>query len=388
MSLEHFDTIFAFAVVMLLLSLFITVTVQIVVAVLGLRGKNLIWGVTKVLDCSPDLKKHASIIAKTALAHPALIANGKTAKVIGSKELLSVLHDLSSDFNTSLEETAKNTLKEALANVVPQESQYHAEKLAKEFSNLFPNEAVKMEEALGIFRRKASELMSDFDIWFDTVMNRCTDRFVANTRLCSIVSAVILAFGLQIDSFDLLKNLSTNVEVRSVLVRISDQTQNRAEEVLLAKPIAVEALESVSENEKFKKEFDTNTIKIPSGLISRTQGSAWLNEELKGSAVLSQMQKAYEENFEKLTRERLGNLGNQMIEIKNQLELSKLVVLPANWSTYVVSWTDSWRHFPGILMSALLLSLGAPFWFNTLRTLASLRPILAGQADPSKSESK
>jgi hypothetical protein len=388
MSLEHFDTIFAFAVIMLLLSLFITVTVQIVVAVLGLRGKNLIWGVTKVLERSPDLKDYASIITKTALAHPALIANGKTAKVIGSKELLSVLHDLSSDFNTSLEETAKNTLKKALANVVSQESQNHAEKLAKEFTNLFPNEAVKMEEALGIFRQKTSKLMSNFDTWFDTLMNRCTDRFVANTRLFSIISAIILAFGLQIDSFDLLKNLSTNIEIRSTLVRIGDQTQNRAEEILLAKPIAVEALESASANEKFKKEFDTNKIKIPSGLISRTQGSAWLNEEFKGSAVLSQIQKTYDENFERLTQEHLGSLGNQMIEIKNQLELSKLVILPANWSTYVVSWTDFWQHFPGILMSSLLLSLGAPFWFNALRTLASLRPLLAGQTDPSKSENK
>jgi hypothetical protein len=388
MSLEHFDIIFAFAVVMLLLSLVITVTVQFVVAFLGLRGKNLIWGVTKVLERSPTLKDHAPEITKKALVHPALSINGKTAKVIGSKELLAVLHDLASDSNKTIEETAKKKLKEALADVVPQESQYHAEKLAEEFKKLFPNEAAKMEEALGIFRLKTSKLMSDFDTWFDTVMNRCTDRFVAATRFWSVVFAVILALGLQIDSFGLLKNLSTNVEVRSGLVQIGDRTLNRAEEVLLIKHIAVEALESVSSNETFKKEFDTKKIQIPSGLVSRTQGSAWLNEEFKGSAVISQMQKAYEENFEKLTRERLGSLGNQMIEIKNQLELSKLVVLPANWSIYMASWKDFWQHLPGILMSVLLLSLGAPFWFNALRTLASLRPIMAGQADPSKLEKK
>lgn len=388
MSLEHFDTIFAFAVVMLLLSLVVTVAVQIVVAVLGLRGKNLIWGIRKVLECSPTLKDHASEITNKALAHPALISNGKTAKVIGSKELLAVLNDLSRDSNKSLLEPAKKSLKDALANVVPQESQKHAEKLAEQFRKLFPNEAAKMEEALGIFREKTSKLMSDFDTWFDTVMNRCTDRFITLTRLCSVFFAVILSLGLQIDSFGLLKTLSTNAEVRSVLVQIGDRTQNRAEEVLLAKPIAVEALESISANEEFKKEFDTKKIKIPSGLVSRNQGSAWLNEEFKGSAVISQMQKAYEEKFEQLTRERLGSLGNQMIEIKNELELSKLVVLPANWSTYKASWKDLGRHFPGILMSALLLSLGAPFWFNALRTLASLRPILAGQTDPSKSEKK
>jgi hypothetical protein len=37
-------------------------------------------------------------------------------------------------------------------------------------------------------------------------------------------------------------------------------------------------------------------------------------------------------------------------------------------------------HFFGVLFSAMLLSLGAPFWFNVLRQAASLRPIVANLA--------
>lgn len=44
-------------------------------------------------------------------------------------------------------------------------------------------------------------------------------------------------------------------------------------------------------------------------------------------------------------------------------------------------WTPSWGHFVGILATAALLSLGAPFWFNTLKTLSNLRPILANKAE-------
>jgi hypothetical protein len=36
-------------------------------------------------------------------------------------------------------------------------------------------------------------------------------------------------------------------------------------------------------------------------------------------------------------------------------------------------------HLWGILASALLLSLGAPFWFNMLKTLSNLRPVLANK---------
>ena len=34
-------------------------------------------------------------------------------------------------------------------------------------------------------------------------------------------------------------------------------------------------------------------------------------------------------------------------------------------------------HFIGVLMTAGLLTLGAPFWFNLLKNLTSLRPALA-----------
>jgi hypothetical protein len=39
--------------------------------------------------------------------------------------------------------------------------------------------------------------------------------------------------------------------------------------------------------------------------------------------------------------------------------------------------TPSWLHLVGVMISSLLLSLGAPFWFNILKTLTNLRPGLA-----------
>lgn len=40
-------------------------------------------------------------------------------------------------------------------------------------------------------------------------------------------------------------------------------------------------------------------------------------------------------------------------------------------------WKPSWLHLWGILATAALLSLGAPFWFNVLKNLSNLRPVLA-----------
>jgi hypothetical protein len=38
-------------------------------------------------------------------------------------------------------------------------------------------------------------------------------------------------------------------------------------------------------------------------------------------------------------------------------------------------------QIPGVLVTAALLTLGAPFWFNMLKQLTNLRPIVANKSD-------
>lgn len=383
MELEYFNIVFAFVIVMLIFSLVITILVQIVVAASGLRGRNLIWGVTKVLERSPTLQAYAGEIARTALRHPAITPTGKTATVIGSNELLAVLNDLVEPSNSSLKNEAKEALNKVLKSAVSQDSQYQAEKLASEFKGLFPNEATKMDEALKLLQQKTSRLFSGFDAWFDTIMSRSTDRFIARTRVWTVVFAVLLAFGLQSDSFDLLKNLSTDSELRAGLIQKADQTFVSAQEVLLAKPVAVEALEMI------RPEFAELADKpIPSSLVTRGQGEAWLVEEFSKKPNLAKIRTAYKKKFDELTPKRLEKLGNQVAGLKDDLEASRLIVIPENRQDYVERWTSIRGHLPGLVLSIILLSLGAPFWFNALRSLASLSPILAGKADPSETENK
>jgi hypothetical protein len=41
------------------------------------------------------------------------------------------------------------------------------------------------------------------------------------------------------------------------------------------------------------------------------------------------------------------------------------------------NWSWNAAQLPGIVLSAMLLSLGAPFWYNALKDLVGLRPLLA-----------
>jgi len=57
------------------------------------------------------------------------------------------------------------------------------------------------------------------------------------------------------------------------------------------------------------------------------------------------------------------------------LSTAGLVTLPTDFDT----WWDKWTlaKVPGILLSALLLSLGAPFWYGRLQDLLKLRSSIA-----------
>jgi len=47
-----------------------------------------------------------------------------------------------------------------------------------------------------------------------------------------------------------------------------------------------------------------------------------------------------------------------------------------------------WRHLVGVVLTAGLLSLGAPFWFNTLKGLSTLRSVVAKKEQDERETAK
>lgn len=78
-------------------------------------------------------------------------------------------------------------------------------------------------------------------------------------------------------------------------------------------------------------------------------------------------------------------------DLKNQMDGTGFNLAPAKllgrwdaerlpvWAARISPWAAHYLvHLIGVLMTAGLLTLGAPFWFNLLKNLTSLRPALAG----------
>lgn len=347
MSLEHLDTALGFAVIMLLLSLLITVLVQAISAVLGLRGSNLRWGVARLLtQIDPNLAQHAQEIAERALRHPAIAPIGKRgATAIRADELIRVLDD-----------------------VVMSDA---------------PWRDPKAQAALQQGTRK---LVAGVQTWFDTIMDRTTERFVLHARWVTAAVAFAFALALHVDSLQLLQRLSTDSEFRSSVVAVSARTLQQAEDVVALtaerKALGSQAVAAARE-EVGATPAAAAVGTIPPTLVTRQQGEAWLRERVKDVNGADTLLAAYNRRFDEATRVWLGELRASTGAIDQHLRAATFELIPSPYPGWRKYYKEP-RHLVGTVMTALLLSLGAPFWFNVLRQLANLRPAIAAKVDTEK----
>jgi hypothetical protein len=166
---------------------------------------------------------------------------------------------------------------------------------------------------------EAEKLQQTVDEWFDSTMDRVAHRFSALMRLWTILFSFAMALALHLDAANLLTRLSADSGLRQSLVASSTALESRAQQVLKAAPNAALASD--------------DTMK----------------------AVLEQAQ-----------------------GIRSDLAKSQFELVPASYEDYFAGTPNPlW----GIIASAVLLSLGAPFWFNLLRTASTLRPVMANKVD-------
>lgn len=166
---------------------------------------------------------------------------------------------------------------------------------------------------------RGTAISAKIDAWYEPVMDRVSERYKMNTRWVATGFAVILAFGLQFDSLGLFRKISTNAELRARLVAMSD---------------------SVLESSK---------------------------KELEAPATAA-------------TVEGLNDLNGRLENLRTELGETGLQLIPTDWSW---SFYGHWRSWLGVILSAFLLGLGAPFWYGALKNLVGLRHV-SDQRDEEK----
>jgi hypothetical protein len=237
--------------------------------------------------------------------------------------------------------------------------------------------------------------------WFNSAQDRAQQWFAMHARIWTVTASVVLAFLLQLDTFRLITKLSSDPNERAKLIQFSQATlQQKADEVftnnLSASTIYRQAIDRL---ETATNIAGLGTIGKPQGGVnfhSQPEAESWLAQQVQaGQANPAEILTAYRKAVQDVAKENYNKAGAEFSSLNDAFAQTGVQlmanpyppVFTSGWKLW--SWPWEWRwsgvwswpasHLFGILTSAALLSLGAPFWFNTLKSLANLRPLLADQ---------
>jgi hypothetical protein len=205
-------------------------------------------------------------------------------------------------------------------------------------------------------------------------------RFLFIVRIISIAWAIIVAFYFQVSTPHLLNRLSIDSDFRNRLmaeaVNLTDEQGDKLDLTVEYQDISEQALL------KLEKEYPTFKEKLEE--VSGTgDDKAALKEELKiviedegtdkeRADILNSYNKIldelYEENREK-SIERVQEITSR---------LGRINIIPWQYGDrfYLKDGALQWGNIIGVLFTAILLSFGAPFWYERLKEALRLRDML------------
>ncbi len=213
--------------------------------------------------------------------------------------------------------------------------------LAKGLAILFNESGETFEPALrskladkvfAPFKLRLDQLETASEQWFDSAMDRVSHRFAGWSRVITIVFSFAIAFALHLDAVDLFTRLSTDADLRASVRLSTDAVSKRAEGLLAPTPSSA----------------GSEGAKPPAGQAAAIDSLATIQ-----------------------------TLKKDLQHIQSDLDQSKVRLIPDR----IFACDYNARTLLGVIASAVFLSLGAPFWFNMLKTLGSLRPLLANKVD-------
>lgn len=437
--LQNLDTVIAFAMIMLMLSLIITVLVQAVVAALELRGNNLIASLAKVLlQVEPSLRNNPAIakeIATKVAEHPSLVhfssAQGRVGtflakfftrpvKGIEAKEWIRLLDELGNDPNNGLGNDAKDALNQLLAAEVPgatPERMEQAKKIAAQLSAAFPFQTQMVEQGIQKALGSTRKIVAGTGKWFDAVMDRSSDWFTTQTRVWTVILAIGLAFVFKVDSLLIIRQLADNPEARAKLVQSTNDVLDKTKKDMETTSAADIALTTMAA--EYHKNGDARE-----GILNAVPQSPTLSCGVAATAISPQPNDPVRTEFTSRCKEEdaqsLQAAAQKLKDYAAQVDNSQLTIIslplspqnPMPWLANSMTWAASLRKnsqpakngdsakatsskqdsatqvnqgampgYAGSLITGLLLTLGAPFWFNTLRDLSNLRPAISDKLD-------
>jgi len=360
--LKTLDILIGATTVLLLFSMAVTVITQAVTSFLDKRGKHLLAGLASLLQhLGIQSRDSAETIAKAVLTHPMVAAaEGKLGTVVSREEFTTLLLDLASGQGAaSLEGDAKTVLQDLLKQngvADPGQTLSDIRKMALMLEVSNPEMANHMRSEMAIVRECATDYVAKINAWFDQTIDRVSQAFSKHAQRVTIAAAFVVVIAVQLDIIAVVDRLSIDDQFRAAVVGpVAAQLAKTMTQPSDAAAAQTAPATPASNSAAPPTGSASAASSLPAGPPSATTGTDSQSKP---------------------------QLDTQLYY--NLLDGAGLVTLPTN-KEWLERIQDP-RRYPGMILAVLLISLGAPFWYNILKDLLGLRSALAQKDDAQRAQ--
>jgi hypothetical protein len=366
-----------------------------------------------------------------------LLSRWRLATSIRFEELVPTLEKLSQPPNGALPNRVQCAML-VIAGEAQGEQLPKGKSIAKQVERLVEDAdaeggvAVALEKAVAEAPLDVEPRLESLNSWFDHAVDRASQRFTLQARVVTVVLALLCVFAAHLDAIRLLQTLASDAQERALLAGTADEIRTSRQADLLrrkegaafltrggrsvvpdvyrdamtavlqaAPPANGATLAAHAKKEEAKpakrlnpkkgeksaapspwredteildaKTRAAQALEATPGFASREDAVSWLNATLDGDPATDFLVAAYEQELNAELISDSDKLIDHSASLKRELARSEFRLIPETWP----GWTPKSHELPGLLIAVALLSLGAPFWYNLLKKLASLRPLLA-----------
>lgn len=223
-----------------------------------------------------------------------------------------------------------------------------------------------------IFKQKLED-------WFDETTERSTGWYKKQTQILLVIIGFSLAFAFNVDSIAIAKILTKDKKVREQLVELAISRQKEYGSIL----------DTISKTTTIRREKKTDTTITTTDSIIRSKSSnPYLDtvyNQLKEDAFFVQGilgLKGIPVPLDSLLCKKIDAVFDSMYKAaSNDAEKKKIILVKNQTEKYCTEFQELnspyqkniWLKYLGWLITALAISLGAPFWFDLLNKFVNIR---------------
>jgi hypothetical protein len=435
---DSLDTLIAFVLIMLVVSLLITIAVQMVSSAFNLRGLNLAQGLQRTLtvivptsidsESEQNAKTLADFVLKGRFLSDSFLPNWRIFKpwrhaaAIRPEEVFDAIHRIAIGKepvgdDSKLKETAQKVLialgvdektiddaageidfvqkgtaqlTEGVLNSLPEADQAKVQGALKIATDRLAAAGQAVATQIVSAARTFDAARQTFEGWTCTCQERAQQWLTMHTRILTVIFAFAAAFFLQLDTIEIFKLVSSNKAVRDKLVAQSAAITAQADKAFRnSKSILQGAYDAWPAKTDPAVQAAVASIKVDAN-DTREKLTGRIKDALASVPGKDAHLKSFNDTIDKTALDTLKEQAGDYAAVKADFDNTGFDLFPKSDQG---RWGNGWaggckQHILGILFSVGLLSLGAPFWYNVLGNLTSLRSTVAQNISKEKEQAQ